>query len=34
MSDALTYPQSDVALSRRLETAEGRSNVAFVESRA
>jgi len=34
MSDALTYPPSDLALSRRLETAEGRSNVAFVESRA
>ena len=28
------YPYADVSLSRRLERAEGRSNAAFVESRA
>lgn len=33
MTDSLAYPRSDLALSRRLETAEGRGSVAFVESR-
>ena len=34
MTDTLPYPPSDLALSRRLETAEGRGSAAFVESRA
>ncbi len=34
MTDSLPYPPSDLALSRRLETAKGRGSAAFVESRA
>jgi GNAT superfamily N-acetyltransferase len=30
----LTYPLSDLALARRLESCEGKTNVAFVEARA
>jgi GNAT superfamily N-acetyltransferase len=30
----LTYPLSDIALSRRLESCEGKTNAAFVEARA
>ncbi|HKQ51851.1 MAG TPA: GNAT family N-acetyltransferase [Pyrinomonadaceae bacterium] len=34
MTSAESYPFSDVALARRLEKAEGRSNLEFVEARA
>ncbi|HEX8119367.1 MAG TPA: hypothetical protein VF521_18965, partial [Pyrinomonadaceae bacterium] len=34
MTDPATFIFSDLSLSRRLERAEGRSNVSFVEARA